>query len=58
MEWILALKVLFLFLGVWWTLVNTGKFFKNNDIPSWNIFLQALGIVGFIVLQFDLLQIK
>lgn len=49
------LKVIFLFLGVWWTLVNTIRVINRASLPSINILLQAIGITGFIVLQFNLL---
>lgn len=49
------LKIIFLFLGVWFTIVNFTKMVGRNDIPSFNFILQSIGIVGFLVLQFDLL---
>ena len=49
------LKIVFLFLGVWMTLVNSGRLSNKNRIPAKNFIYQAIGIVGFIVLQFNLL---
>ena len=45
------LKLLFLFLAVMWTLVNTARFIGKQDIPALNFILQAIGITGFIWLQ-------
>lgn len=49
------LKIIFLFLGVWLTIVNISKTAGNDPIPAWSFVVQAIGIVGFIVLQFNLL---
>lgn len=46
------MKIAFLFLAIWWTLVNIGRLIKKNDISGLNILLQAIGITGFIYLQF------
>lgn len=55
MDYILmTLKILFLFLAVRYTFVNLGQMYYKNTIPSGNTFWMAVGIVGFIVLQFDL----
>ena len=45
------LKVLFLFLGVWFTCINTGKILTKSDVPSTNFLCQSIGITGFICLQ-------
>jgi len=43
------MKIAFLFLAIWWTI---GRLIKKNDISGLNILLQAIGITGFIYLQF------
>ena len=50
------LLVVFLALGVWSTLVNTAKLIGRNSIPALNFVIQAVGIVGFLVIFFDLLS--
>lgn len=45
------LKVLFLFLGIWWTIVNLGRMHARNDLSNGNVLLQDIGISGFIYLQ-------
>lgn len=49
------LKIVFLFLAVWMTSVNLARLAYKNDIRGGHLFLMAIGIVGFIVLQFNLL---
>ena len=49
------LKIIFLFIGVWMTLVNTGKIWCRHAVSTLNFLLQTVGIVGFIVLQFNLI---
>lgn len=48
---LLAGKIIFLFIGVWFTLINVAKFIRNEPISPTNFIAQATGIVGFIVLQ-------
>jgi len=45
-------KFIFLFIAIWFTLINTFMLFAKRNIPFINIFIQALGITGFIILQF------
>lgn len=49
------LKVVFLFVSIWFTLININLSVCKNDIPVANIVIQAIGIAGFLTLQFDLL---
>ena len=49
------LKIIFLFIAVWMTLVNTGNIWYKHGVPTLNLLLQTVGIVGFIVLQFNLI---
>ena len=49
------LKIIFLFLAVFWTLVNFGRLYYKVSIPALNFVIQTIGIVGFIVLQFNLI---
>lgn len=46
------IKFICLFLSVRFTIVNVGRMIYKQDVPSSNTFLQALGITGFIFLQF------
>jgi hypothetical protein len=45
------IKVLLLFVGVWFTIVNIIRVALNNNIPGINIMIQAIGITGFIYFQ-------
>lgn len=49
------LKLVGLFFAIWFTIVNTGLYFRKEYISGWNIFLQAVGIFLFTVFQFNLL---
>lgn len=46
------LKLFFLFLAILFTLSNIIRAVYKNSIPTGNIILQAIGITGFIWLQF------
>lgn len=48
----IILKFICLFLGIWLTIVNVGRVIYKQEVSSSNLFLQALGITGFIFLQF------
>ena len=50
-----TLKIIFLFIAVWMTLVNTANIWCKHAVPILNFLLQTVGIVGFIVLQFNLI---
>ena len=45
------LKTAFLFIAVWFTIVNIGRIAVKNNLPAVNLFFQAIGIAGFITLQ-------
>lgn len=47
-----VLKILFLFLAVWMSIVNISRLVCKNRIPWVNFILQSVGIVGFLYLQF------
>ena len=51
MEGLLISKSIFLFLAIWWTMVNTAKLHRGHSVPGINFVLQAIGITGFIVCQ-------
>ena len=51
MTFLLALKVLFLLMGVFFTSVNWARAINKNDIPVTNFLYQAVGVAGFIALQ-------
>ena len=46
------LEIIFLFLTVWWTLINVAKLFHGDRIPKWNFIFQTIGIVGVIACRF------
>lgn len=46
------LELIFLFLAVWWTIINGTKTLYSERIPTLNFILHALGIVGFIACRF------
>lgn len=48
------LKIMFLFLSVWWGFINIGKIIYKEPVPRSNILIMAIGITGFIVIQFEL----
>jgi hypothetical protein len=45
------LKFLFLFIAVLFTLINTVKWSRGSAITAGNFLFQAVGIAGFIYLQ-------
>lgn len=47
-----VIKFACLLWGTWYTIINTGRMKYRQEIPSSNSFIQALGITGFIFLQF------
>ena len=49
------MKIVFLFIATYFTIVNIGRVCENMDISPSNILLQTIGIVGFIALQFNLI---
>jgi hypothetical protein len=53
---LIILKILFLFLAVFYGFSNIGRIHYKQSVESMNIALMAIGIVGFIVLQFNLYQ--
>lgn len=52
----MILKVIFLFLAVWFTIANAAIVVIKRTLPIGNILIQTIGIVGFIVLQFNLIN--
>ena len=45
-------KFIFLFIGVWFTVVNTSKIIIGEKrLSAGNLFYQALGVSGFVFLQ-------
>ena len=47
----LIAKIMFLFVAVLMTIVNTTRLFGKDDIPAVNFTVQAIGVTGFITLQ-------
>lgn len=46
------IKFICLLIGIWFSIVNMGRMKYKQDVSISNTFLQALGITGFIFLQF------
>ena len=46
------IKFICLLIGIWFSIVNMGRMKYKQDVSTSNTFLQALGITGFIFLQF------
>lgn len=49
--WIDILKYAFLFLAIWFTPINISKVCLRNRIIFANFFYQAVGITGFVIIQ-------
>jgi hypothetical protein len=54
MDWMIILRMVLLFIGVWFTIINTSRLTQGNGVSASNLFYQSVGIVGFIILQFEL----
>ncbi len=50
MDWLLAAKVIFIFLAIFWTIVNTNLLLTNSVINWPNFLFQAIGVTGVIVI--------
>lgn len=48
---ITVLRFIFLFIGVWFTIINTSKVCLRNSVPFANFFYQSIGITGFVITQ-------
>jgi len=48
------LKIGFLFIAVWFSIVNFSRLTYKQDLSAVNFIYQAIGIVGFLVIQFKL----
>lgn len=51
METLEAIKIVCLFFGINFTIVNIVRVIRNLNIPSSNFLIQSAGMVGFIYLQ-------
>lgn len=51
---LITMKIVFLFLAVWWSSVNVGRVIYKQKVPAINVFIMAIGIVGFVTIQFGL----
>lgn len=54
MDVLAIIKIICLFLAVRFTLINGTKFSRGQTISSQNFIWQAIGITGFVVLQFKM----
>jgi hypothetical protein len=49
-----TLKALFLLFGVWFTIINTTRVYGKFGVSAGNFLFQAIGIVGFLFIQFEM----
>ena len=54
MDILIIVKLISLFIGIWFTLVNIGRILSNNSVSVTNYLYQAIGITVFIIIQFKL----
>ena len=54
MDILIIVKLISLFIGIWLTLVNSGKILNNNSVSLLNLLCQAIGITVFTIIQFKL----
>lgn len=50
--WITFIKLICLYLAIKYTYVNTARIIKNKNVSNGNTTLMAMGIAGFLFLQF------
>lgn len=48
---VLVGKIIFLFIAIWFTIINVTRSIRQQSIHTANFILQAIGLTGFIVLQ-------
>lgn len=51
---LIILKIICLFLAIWLGFVNITQVIWKQTIPFLNMMLMAFGIVGFVIIQFNL----
>lgn len=44
-------KIIFLFIAIWFTLINVTRTIREQGLKPMNFIWQAIGLTGFIVLQ-------
>ena len=49
---LIALKILFLFIAIWISLIYVGRLIVKQQIPALTLIAQAISITGFIYCQF------
>lgn len=52
---LIIIKLICLLFAVWFGFINVSKVIYGHSIPSMNIFIMSLGIVGFVSIQFNLI---
>ena len=48
---LIIIKIIFLFIAILFSIIDTGRLYLKNDIPIFNNVFHAIGITGFIVCQ-------
>lgn len=51
---LIIIKLISLFLGVLFSIINIGRLIYRQNIPFTNIIFQTIGLLGFIIIQFNL----
>ena len=54
MDILIIVKLISLFIGIWFTLVNIGRILSNNSVSVANYLYQAIAITVFTIIQFKL----
>lgn len=53
---LITIKIICLFLAVWFGFINMVKWQRNQTIHWFNVVIMSVSIVGFVVIQFNLYQ--
>lgn len=54
MDTLIIVKLIALFVAIWFTMINIAKLLNKSGIPAWNLFFNAAGVFTFVVIQFKL----
>jgi hypothetical protein len=48
---LITLKFICLFIAIWFSLINISRIMHKCDVVAINFIIQAIGITGFVILQ-------
>ena len=54
MDTLIIIKLICLFVGIFYSFTNITRMYYKASIPFANLFWWAIGITGFIIIQFNL----